>query len=235
MSGLWTAPILTYHRVGEPTGDHVPTVTPETFEWQLRFLRRHRFRVVGFGAVAEAMAQGRVVGRRTTAITFDDGYEETSTIAAPLLRQFGFCATVFVTPAEIGTPGFMTWDQVRALAQDGVQIGSHTMSHVYLPLLPHEKLRYELAESKRVLEQSLGRPIWWLSYPVGGFTPEIQLLAREAGYRAACTTNRGTSKATQDPFAMRRIKMTERSRSALLMWVKLSGYYDLFRRLEQPA
>ena len=235
MTGLWMAPILTYHRVGEPKGDHVPTVTPGTFEWQLRFLQRHRFRVIELGELAEALAQGRPLGRRTTAITFDDGYEETFSVAAPLLRTFGFRATVFVTPTEIGATGFMTWEQVRALAQDGLQIGSHTMHHTYLPLVPPEQLADELTESKRVLEERLGQSVLWLSYPIGGFTPAIQRLARDAGYRAACTTNRGTSKFMQDLFALRRIKMTERDRSALLMWVKLSGYYDLFRRLEQPA
>jgi peptidoglycan/xylan/chitin deacetylase (PgdA/CDA1 family) len=235
MSGRWTVPILTYHRVGELKGDHVPTVTPETFEWQLRFLQRHRFRVIELGDLAEAVAQGRVLGRRTAAVTFDDGYEETFSIAAPLLQRFGVRATVFVTPTEIGTTGFMTWEQVRALAQDGIRIGSHTMHHAYLPLLPPEQVPQELAESKRVLEQQLGQPVPWLSYPVGGFTPQIQALARQAGYRAACTTNRGTSKTAHDLFALRRIKMTDRDRSALLMWVKLSGYYDLFRRLEQPA
>lgn len=231
----WTMPILTYHRVGEPKGDHVPTVSPETFEWQLRFLARHRFRVLELGDVVDAAAQGRALDRRTLAITFDDGYEETFSVAAPFLQRFGFHATIFVAPREIGAPGFMTWEQVRTLAQDGVRVGSHTMSHTYLPLAPRETLAYELAESKRVLEEHLGQSVLWLSYPIGGFTPAIQRLTREAGYRAACTTNRGVSKTTQDLFALRRIKMTERDRSALLMWVKLSGYYDLFRRLEQPA
>jgi len=231
----WTVPILTYHRVGEPRDDHVPTVTPETFERHLRFLQRHRFRVLELGELTEALAQGRAVGRRTTVMTFDDGYEETFSIVAPLLRKFGFRATVFVAPTEIGSPGFMTWEQVSAVAQDGLQIGSHTMHHTCLPLVPPEQAVEELSESKRVLEQRLGQPVLWLSYPIGGFTPQIQEVARQVGYRACCTTNRGTSKTTRDLFALRRIKMTERDRHPLLLWAKLSGYYDLFRRLEQPA
>ena len=230
-----TLPILAYHRVGEPKGDHVPTVTPETFEWQLHFLQRRRFQVIGLGQLVEQRLREASDQRRRLVITFDDGYAETFSVAAPLLRRFGFCATVFVTPAEVGLPGFMTWEQLRAVTQDGMMIGSHTMHHTYLPLISRDKVEYELVESKRTLEQRLGRPITWLSYPVGGYTPEVQAVAKTAGYQGACTTNRGVSKRADDLFALRRIKITERDRNPVAFWVKLSGYYDLFRRLESPA
>lgn len=230
----WMIPILGYHRIGEPKDDHVPTVTPEAFEAQLRFIHRHCYQVISLEELVQRLERGESVGRRSTVITFDDGYEETARIAAPLLRGFGFCATVFVTPAEIGSPGFMTWEQARAVGRCGVAIGSHTMHHTYLPVVSSAKAQQELVESKGVLEQQLGQPVSWLSYPVGGFTPEIQALAKMAGYRAACTTNRGLSK-RPDLFALRRVKITERDRSGVSLRVKLSGYYDLFRRLEHPA
>jgi len=231
----WTVPILGYHRVGEPKGDHVPTVTPESFQKQLAFLVRRRYAVLPLETCIEQMVQGAALPRYSAVITFDDGYEETASIAAPLLQRFGFPATVFVTPGEVGLPGFMSWDQLRALAQDGFAVGSHTMHHTYLPLVSREHMQLELVESKQILERQIGRPVRYLSYPVGGFTPVVQQLAREAGYHGACTTNRGTSKHAQDIFALRRIKMTERDQHPLLLRVKLSGYYDFFRRLEQPA
>ncbi len=235
MFNLWMVPILTYHRVGRSKDDHVPTVSAEAFEAQLRFIQRHGYRVIDLAEVVARLSAHDPIERRSIVITFDDGYEETASAAAPLLHRFGFRATVFVTPAEIGTPGFMTWDQVHQLLQEGFTIGSHTMHHRYLPLESRERIQQELVESKRLLEQRLGRPIDWLSYPVGGFTPAIQAQAKIAGYRAACTTNRAMSKNGCDLFAMRRIKMTDRDRYEISMWVKLSGYYDLFRRLEQPA
>ena len=235
LSCFWNVPILGYHRIGEPKGDHVPTVTPESFEKQMAFLARRRYRVMSLDDCVRKVAAGEPFSPRSVVITFDDGYEETLTIAAPLLHQHGFCATVFVTPGEVGYPGFMTWDQVRQIAQNGFTVGSHTMHHTYLPMTACEKVRRELAESKQILEQQLSRPIQWLSYPVGGYTPAIQALAREVGYRAACTTNRGVSKWARDLFALRRIKMTERDGNPALMQFKLSGYYDLFRRLGEPA
>ena len=235
MGSLWTLPILAYHRIGEPKGDHVPTVTPESFERQLACLARQRVTVVSLEALVDSLREGNPLRGRRAVITFDDGYEDTSGVAATLLRRFGFCATVFVTPNEIGLPGFMTWDQVRSVAQDGMTVGSHTLHHAFLPLLSRDKIEHELVESKRIIEQQIGRPVNWLSYPVGGFTPEVQDVARAAGYRAACTTNRGMSKRAVDLFALRRIKMTEMDRHSLSLRAKLSGYYDCFRRLEQPA
>lgn len=230
-----TVPIFAYHRVGEPQGDHVPTVTPETFEWQLQFLQRHHYQVIDLGQFVEQRLHETSDQRRYVVITFDDGYAETFSVAAPLLRRFGCRAIVFVTPAEVGLPGFMTWEQLRAVTQAGITIGSHTMYHTYLPLISRDKVEHELVESKRTLEQRLGRPITWLSYPVGGYTPEVQAVAKTAGYQGACTTNRGVSKRADDLFALRRIKITERDRNPVAFWVKLSGYYDLFRRLESPA
>src|SRR3989338_3484442 len=227
-------PILAYHRVGELRSDHVPTVSAETFERQLTFLKHRRYRVLNLDQIAELLDRGQPLPARSAAITFDDGYEETFTVAWPLLKRFGFPAAVFLTPAEVGLPGFANWDQCVTMAQNGMLLGCHTMSHSYLPLVPPADLGTEVLESKRVLEGRLGRPVEYFSYPVGGFSAQIQQVVRDAGYRAACTTNRAWSHAL-DRFALRRVKITERDANPVLFWAKLSGYYDTFRRLEQPA
>ena len=235
IASWWMVPILAYHRVGEPRADHVPTVTPERFEGQLAFLAQRGYQVCELSEVAARLPAGPSALRRSAVITFDDGYAETCTVAAPILRRFGFRATVFVAPGEVGLPGFMAWEQLRAISRDCFTIGSHTMHHTYLPLISQARARQELTESKRILEQRLELPVEWLSYPVGGYTAEIQALSREAGYRGACTTNRGVSKRAKDLYALRRIKMTERDRHAVSLSVKLSGYYDFFRALKAPA
>ena len=173
--------------------------------------------------------------RQSVVITFDDGYEDNCTLAWPILKRFGFPAIVFVTPSEVGTRGFATWEQLTRMATNGFAIGSHTMHHAYIPETSEARLPEELAESKRVIEARIGRRVDFLSYPIGGYTPAAQAVAREAGYRAACTTNRGTSFAMTDRYALRRVKMTERDRHPLLLRAKLSGYYNLFRKLKQPG
>lgn len=229
-------PILKYHRVGPFKDDHVPTVSAEAFERQLAFLARHRYRVISLDELMGFLAQGERMPRRGVVITFDDGYEETYTVAWPLLQRFGFPATVFVTPGEVGLPGFITWDQVVDMSRDAVTIGSHTMHHSYVPLMKEDQLIEELVDSKRLLEERIGQTVGYLSYPVGGFTPQAQALAKQAGYRAACTTNRAAARtASIDRYALRRIKVTERDAHPLLFWVKVSGYYDAFRELKAPA
>jgi peptidoglycan/xylan/chitin deacetylase (PgdA/CDA1 family) len=228
-------PILGYHRVGASQRDHVPTVSAEAFARQLATLARRRFRVLSLDEAVAGLERGERSPRRSVVITFDDGYAETHTVAWPLLRQFGFPAAVFVTPGEVGLPGFATWEQLLEMSKDAVTIGSHTMHHSYLPLVSEDRLPEELVQSKAVIEQRIGRPVRYLSYPVGGYTPAAQAVAKQAGYHAAFTTNRGICRAALDRYALRRIKVTERDANPLLLLVKLSGYYDCFRELKRPA
>ena len=235
MRTLYYTPILGYHRIGQARHDHVPTVSPEAFERQLAFLARHRYRMLSFVELAEWLTAGASMPRHSAVITFDDGYEETHRLAWPLLKRFGFPAIVFVNPGEVGFPGFATWDQLAELAREGMLIGNHTMHHRYVPSLKAAELVAELVDSKRVIEQRIGRPVEIFSYPIGGFTRPAQEVIRDAGDLAACTTNRAWSRWEIDRFALRRVKVTERDRSSWLFWAKLSGYYDLFRQIKQPS
>ena len=229
-------PILTYHRVGPARHDHVPTVSGQAFERQLSFLAKRRFRVLSLDECIACLDRGIPLPRHSVAVTFDDGYEETYSVAWPILQRFGFPAAVFITPTEVGQQGFISWEQASAMATDGMTIGSHTMHHSYLPLVPEERLAEELIESKRVIEARVGRSVDYISYPIGGFTPRAQAVIKQAGYRAAYTTNRlARPGGFFDRYALRRIKVTERDAHPLVFLVKLSGYYDLFRQLKESS
>jgi len=229
-------PILAYHRVGAFKADHVPTVSAQAFERQLAFLARRHMAVISLETLVQGLGEG-CVPRRSTVITFDDGYEQVHRVAWPLLKRFGFPATVFVTPSEVGLPGFATWEQVAEMGSNGVTIGSHTMHHTYLPLVDAQRIATELSESKQAIERRIEQPVRCLSYPVGGYTPEAKEAARQAGYTVACTTNRGLARTRWaiDRFALRRIKITERDAHPMIFGMKVSGYYDLFRSLRQPS
>ncbi len=228
-------PILGYHRIGAFRSDHVPTISAAAFERQLALLAALRYRVLSLEQIARIVERGERMPRHSVVITFDDGYVETYTIAWPLLKRHHFSAAVFITPNEVNTPGFITWEQAAEMSRDGIVIGSHTLRHSYLPLVPPDRVAEELSESKRVIEERIGRPVKFLSYPVGGFTRQIQQQAQQAGYAAACTTNRVASLNGPDQFALRRIKITERDAIVPLFLAKLSGYYDLFRQLRAPS
>jgi len=233
MWGRRFLPILTYHRVGLFRRDHMPTVHPETFEKQMGWLHRWRYRVVTLSELTPAMLQDPPW--KTIAITFDDGLVETYTNVLPVLKRYGFSATVFVISKNIGLPGFLDWDQVRELSRNGMMIGSHTQHHACLPGLRLEEIEQELVESKQSIEGEIQKPVNLLSYPSGGYSPAVLELAKQAGYRLACTTNRWVRQPNANLLALGRIKVTERDCHPLLFWVKLSGYYDAFRYLQPPT
>jgi peptidoglycan/xylan/chitin deacetylase (PgdA/CDA1 family) len=98
----------------------------------------------------------------------------------------------------------MTWDDLRVLAADGVEVGSHTETHRHLPSLSELELERELKESRRRLEDELGRPCRFLAYPYGEESPRVQDAARAAGYDAAFALP-GPSGRPVNPFALRRV------------------------------
>src|ERR1700688_4992941 len=96
---------------------------------------------------------------RNVCITFDDGCETDLIAAAPVLREFGFNATFYLTAGFLGTPGFLNATQVRELDAQGFQIGCHSMTHPYLSDLDEPALRREIMDAKTQIEQIVGHPI----------------------------------------------------------------------------
>ena len=143
----------------------------------------------------------------------------------------------FLISDKVGTPDFLTWDQVKEMEKYNFLAGSHTRHHVYLPRADLIKAQDEIAGSKKIIEDHLGHSIDYFCYPSGGFTEEIKRLVKEAGYKAAVSTNRGRDKFNIDLYELKRIHMnsTDDEYSGLIMWFKLSGYYNLFRQFKKEG
>jgi len=133
---------------------------------------------------------------RSFAITFDDGYEGTYTHAYPILKKHAFTAIIFVTTGYIGrynkwdkSPGprfkHLDWVHIREMADGGIWFGSHGVNHNFLTKQNDSVAKYEIETSKKVLEDGLGRPVHFFSYPYGDYDERIINLVREAGYKAA--------------------------------------------------
>lgn len=235
LPGHYVVPILMYHNV-EPCDAPCPanTVSPDAFDKQMAFLKNNNYHVIRLQDFIEGKLAGRSFPYKTVLITFDDGYDDNYDFAYPILQKYKFPATVFVPPADIGTPGYMTWDQVKHIDQHGFEVESHTMTQAYLPdITGQEKLVWEINESKKRLEEELGRSIRFLAYPIGGFNETIKSLVKEAGYQAAFATNRGYDRFNRDVFEINRIR-PKNDDSVLELTVKLSGYYNLIRKSKSP-
>lgn len=122
-------------------------------------------------------------------VTFDDGLEDNYTNAYPILREFGLKAYFFILVGRVGTRGYMNWQQILELKDGGMIIGSHGMSHRILTGLSDEELDYELGESKKVLENSLGKSVDYFSIPRGFCNKMVIEKAKKTGYKTVFTSN----------------------------------------------
>jgi len=234
----YVVPILTYHHVGIPSGKwRLNTVSEKSFDYQMAFIKRHGFEVISFDDLVEGIKQGHEFTRNTVVLQFDDGYEDNYKYAFPILKKYGFPAMVFLISDKIGTPDFLTWDEMREMEKNNFLAGAHTRHHVYLPKASEAQAQDEIAGSKKVIEDHLGHVINYFCYPSGGFTEDIKDLVKEAGYKAAVTTNRGKDKYNVDLYELKRIHMnnTDDQYSGLILWFKLSGYYNLFRHFRHSG
>ena len=96
----------------------------------------------------------------------------------------------------------MSWDDVRAAADDGVEIGSHSATHPDLDVIPRSGLGREVADSRRNLEAGLGRPVRTFAYPHGYHSTAVVRAAEHAGYDSACAVGHGWSNVHDDRFAL---------------------------------
>lgn len=186
--------VLCYHAVGDAAKRL--SVSPERLERQLRGLaRRGYIPDLASNVVRSDASRPRVV------ITFDDGYRSVWKQAAPVLRRLGTAATMFVTTEFVGrTVGVaaghsldstaVSWDDLRALADEGWEIGSHTLTHPRLTALGAQEVRTEVRESKARIEAELERPCSSFAYPWGLVDEHVQHEVRHAGYEVAFTVPR---------------------------------------------
>lgn len=205
--------VLCYHAV-TATWDDPLALAPETIERQVRVLLRCGYRPVD---AISALANDR----RTLHVTFDDAFCNVNAVL-PALRRLGVRVTIFACTsfAEDGRAFYvpelrgrlparheelttMAWDALRELAGQGVEIGSHTVSHPHLTQLADAELRAELVESKQRLEDELGQQCRVLAYPYGDDDARVHAAARAAGYDAAFSL-RGRAGAL-DRFALPRV------------------------------
>ncbi len=203
--------VLMYHYIREmpPEDDAIGrglTVTPATFELQLQQLLAAGYQTV----TPQSIRQGSLP-EKPAIITFDDGYSDAYTQAYPILQKFGAQALFYVITNRVGQDGFMSWPQIQEMAAYGMTFGSHTLDHVDLTetALSAERMKEELAKSKKTIEEHLGRPVTDFCYPSGQYNDVAVAAVKSAGYLSATTV---VGKAVQNGdnwLTLPRIRMEE--------------------------
>jgi peptidoglycan/xylan/chitin deacetylase (PgdA/CDA1 family) len=212
-----TLPVLMYHSVAAdpPPATRGLSVHPTAFAEQLRLLRENGHTGLTFGHAAQLLHEGTALPPRPVVITFDDGYADMHQCVLPLLEEFGFAATLFVTTGWIRDAGAqaaglpldrtLSWGEIVELADAGLEIGAHSHSHPQLDQLPDVELRAELALSKTLLEQRLGRVVPSFAYPFGYSSRRVRKAVAAAGYRQAAAVANTLPRRGGNPYVTPRL------------------------------
>jgi len=218
-----------YHRIGTtdrktPAITDALTVATSAFAAEMHWLRHAGFHAITQEQLFAALEDGARLPPHPVLITFDDGYRDVLWNASPILARLHMPATEYVITGRVsdGDPSFLTWPELQLLQQRGFEIGSHTVHHLELTLLPPAQALYELEASRRALERHLGHPVQWFAYPAGRENPQVVHLVRQAGYVLAVTTRPGDLQAANEPFLLRRLEVLHstgvRGLESLLGW-----------------
>lgn len=215
-----TVPILMYHQVSGREQDLALqpglTVKTDTFRRQLLVLRALGYQAIRPEDIFLASWGKRHKPKRAAVFTFDDGYAGVYENAFPLLKQFGYAATLFLIAEDYGKSGdsefkrafpVLTAGQIREMIAFGFQVGSHTVSHPRLPELLQSDAQAEIQDSKTILEDTFGVPVTSFSYPYGKYDPRVMELVKSAGYSNAVSTRFGRTHQQQDSLALKRISV----------------------------
>jgi len=222
----YVVPVLMYHAIDHNDKVTKLSVNPESFARQMEFLHKNRYNVMTLDRIAAYIRDKRKFPPKTIAITFDDGYYNNYEYAYPVLKRYNIPATIFIIVNKVGQPGYAGWREIEEMSASGIiTIGSHTLSHKWLPAMGTKELRAELTGSKAILEEKIGKPVDVLCYPIGAHDQRVEGETDRAGYACAVATNPGRLSSAEDVFAIKRIKISRTSDNLFVFWLETSGYY----------
>lgn len=215
-------PVLMYHSISaSSTAAFRPyTVAPAVFASHLGYLAEAGYTAITIRELTALRRSGRPPSERTVALTFDDGFRDFVTHAAPLLAATGFRSTLFVPTGFVGATSrwlvaegeerreLLSWTELAGLDDIGVECGAHSHSHPQMDLLSGRAAAREISLSKALLEDHLQTEVTSFAYPFGYSKPALRALVAALGFTGAVGVRDLTSRPDDDLFAMPRLTIT---------------------------
>lgn len=203
-----------YHRFDE---DRYPStnISAEIFRQQLEYLKTNNIEVISLGEIAARLKDGRPLPAHAAALCVDDAYRSFFDVAMPILREYGYPITLFVNTDATGTPGYMSWDELRVLVDEGVEIGNHTATHAYLvetrpgesPEQWEQRIREDILKAQQAFVGQLGFRPTLFAYPYGEYSQDVVEIVRSLGFIAAFAQQSGVIHPDHDRFILPRFPM----------------------------
>lgn len=193
---LWQLPasaavMLIYHHVAADT-PRVSSVTPAEFREHLSYLRDNNFQVIGLDVLIDQLKTGKPIADNAVVITFDDSYENNFTTAHPILQEFGYPYTIFISPGAIDdrVGPVLTWPQVKQMSDDGVLVANHAMWHEHMARPEQgeseaawlKRMQQSILQAEQRIKEETGQSHQWLAYPYGEFSDSLEALVTQLGF-----------------------------------------------------
>lgn len=200
-----------YHRFGD---ERYPStnVSSENFESHLHYLKENNYNVLTLGEAVQLLRAGKEIKPKVVVLTIDDGYKSFITSGMPLLRKYGFKATIFINTNQVGYPDFLSWEEILGLSQEGIEIGNHSHSHDYFVDFQTdqliEKFNADLKVSQNIFEEKLGYKPELYSYPFGEYSNAMKAELSKFGFIGAVGQNSGVISLLSDIYVLPRFPMT---------------------------
>lgn len=205
------ATVFIYHRFGDARYPSTNTSLAD-FRAHLNTLRAGNYAVLPLSDIVDRLRSGAPLPERCVAITVDDAFRSFLRGAMPLLREYGYPATLFVNSGEMDGPDYLSWDELRSLAKDNIEIGNHSAAHDYLldrrpgesRAVWRERARSGIQRAQEELTSRIGRAPRLFAYPYGEFNRDLIEVVRELGFVAAVGQQSGPVGRGQELFALPR-------------------------------
>lgn len=185
------AVMLIYHHVASDT-PRVSSVTADELRGQLQYFKDNQFQVIGLDVLIQHLRQNTAIPQNAVVITFDDSYENNFTTAHPILREFGYPYTIFISPGSIdkGDGPLLNWQQVKQMSDEGVLVANHAMWHEHMARPEPgeteqqwlERMKQSILAAEEKIEQVTGQRHQWLAYPYGEYSAALEQLVSELGF-----------------------------------------------------
>ena len=195
-------PVLMYHKIG-PDKDNDAVLREDLFLAQMKFLKDKGFHPITMEQLYDYVTSGKAVPVKPVVLTFDDGYADTYSVVYPALKKYGFAATVYVNPGDVGQR--LTWEQIKEMKDGGVTIASHGYNHVRMNELSAAAKKDNIVKAQQALKDKLDIDNVWFCYPYGRVDAQAEAAAKGAGIRLAVTMNPGWVHQGDNPLTLHRI------------------------------